>query len=143
MAKKTAEEKAVFGVGDPYAPILQNLNGLVFLFQQESGVYLQSYERNISGTREDVFDVSLGYDIGFVEYNFQAAYTVKGRVVLNAGNPTGIAAAAPGVVLALNNSTTGNGVSAGGVYTETIGNSHAEKGFLEVSVTALQKPGIP
>lgn len=132
------------GSADPNAPIMVNLDGLIFLISQEVGVFLQSIERNTSATREDVYDVSKGYDIGFVSYNPQAAWTIKGRV--NALN-TGMTAAAPGVTVAVANYSgggiwTGNGVSGGGIYTETVAVSYSEKQFVEISVTALQKPGI-
>jgi hypothetical protein len=119
-------------------PILVNLAGLIFLMQAESGILVQNFERQTSRTREDVFDASQGVDIGFVSYNPQATYTCKGRV----SGGGGVAAASPGVSIAFANLTTGNGVTAGGIYTETVSISHTEKGFREISVTAMQKPGI-
>lgn len=119
-------------------PILVNLTGLIFLLQAEAGILIQNFDRETTRTREDVYDASLGYDIGFVAYNPQATYTVKGRV----SGAAGVAIAAPAVALTLANLTTGNGVSAGGIYTETVSISHSEKGFREITVTALQKPAI-
>lgn len=119
-------------------PILVNLTGLIFLLQAESGCYIQQFDRTTSRTREDVFDASVGYDIGFVAFNPQAEYNLKARV----SGASGVPAAAPGVAVTFANLTTGNGVTAGGVYTETVAISHSEKGFREITVTAMQKPGI-
>lgn len=120
------------------SPILVNLTGLIFLMQAETGIMVQQFERTTSRTREDVFDASVGYDTGFVAFNPQAEYTVRGRV----SGASGVAVAAPGVAVTFGNLTTGNGVTAGGIYTLTTAISHGEKGFREITVTALQKPGI-
>lgn len=124
-------------------PILQGLSGLVFLMTAESGIIIQNFDRQTGRTRDDVYDASVGYDIGFVGYNPTANYTISGRK--NSGS--GLGAAAPAVILTIAGTKFGNGVGttaldAGGVYTNTVGLSHGERGFQSLSITAIQKPGI-
>jgi hypothetical protein len=124
-------------------PILQNLGAMIFLLTAESGILINNFSRNVSRTRDDVYNAALGYDVGFVSYNPQAEYSIKGRVTAG----TGLAAAAPGIALTVANLTYGNGVGtnpsdAGGVYTNTVGLDHAEKQFRELTIAAIQKPGI-
>lgn len=123
-------------------PILQNLAGLVFLLTAEAGILIQNFSRNTTRTMDFVYNAAVGYDIGFVASNPQAEYNIKGRTTGG-----GIAVAAPGISLAVANLTYGNGVGtapidAGGVYTQTVAIDHAEKQFREITVTAIQKPGI-
>jgi hypothetical protein len=119
-------------------PILVGLSGATFLLTAESGGIIQSFSRNTDRQRIDVTDHSVGYDTGFVSWNPKANYNV--RVITTAA--TGICAASPGVALTLANTTTGNGVAAGGIYTDTTALSHNGGTLREFTVTATQKPGI-
>lgn len=117
---------------------------MTFLLTAESGILINNFSRNTSRTREDVYNGALGYDVGFVAHNPTAEYSIKGKTTAG----TGIPAAAPGVSLTVANLTFGNGVGttaldAGGIYTNTVGLDHSEKQFREMTVTAIQKPGIP
>lgn len=119
-------------------PILNNLSGATFLLTAESGIIISSFDRNVGAETIFVYDHSVGYDVGSVYFNATANYTISG--ILN--NTSGIAAASPGITLVLSNTTTGNGVDDGGVYTDTIGTSHGEKALRSISVSATQKAGI-
>ena len=124
-------------------PILQSLTGLVFLIPAEAGIIVSNFSRTTEREMIWVYDASVGYDIGFAAHNPSASYSVSGK---KAGN-TGIAAAAPAVALELAGPTFGNGVGTdatdnGTVWTQTVGLTHGEKGFRELNVSAMQKPGI-
>lgn len=119
-------------------PILVNLTGLTFTLSAESGIIIQSFERTTTREMQFVFDMAVGYDIGFAAFNPSATYSVRGRV----SGTTGVPAAAPGVAVTFANATATNGVTTGGIYTQTIAVAHGEKGFRGISVTAIQKPGI-
>lgn len=125
-------------------PILQNLVGMTFLLTAESGILIQNFGRNTGRERIDVYDASLGYDVGFCSHNPTGTYNIKGRTT----SALGLAAAAPGISLAIANLSFGNGVgttalNAGGIYTDTVALEHAEKEFRALTITATQKPGIP
>lgn len=120
------------------APILQNLTGLTFLMQAETGVIVSAFNRNTAREWSFVYDHSVGYETGFAAFNPSATYTCNGKT----SGATGVAAAAPGIAITFANTTTGNGVTAGTIFTETAALNHAEKGFEEINVTAFQKPGI-
>lgn len=125
------------------SPILQGLSGLVFLMTAETGIILSNYARNTSREMIWVNDASVGYDVGFCGHNPEASYTFTGKV----SGSTGLAAAAPATALTIANTKFGNGVGTDGtncgtVWTLTTGRSHAEKGFVETNISAMQKPGI-
>jgi hypothetical protein len=85
-----------------------------------------------------VFDGATGYDTGEVYFNFTANYSFSG--VINANS--GLATAAVGTALTVANTTTGGGVSGGGIYTRTVALEHAAKGMRSITVTAKQNSGI-
>ena len=119
-------------------PILVNLAGTTFLLTAETGGIIQAFSRSTERQFIWVYDAAVGYDIGFVAHNPAANYTV--RVIRNGNN--GIPAASPGVALTLANTTTGNGVSSGGIYCLVPTLDHQGGQLREYSVTAIQKPGI-
>lgn len=125
------------------SPITQGLSGTVFLTSAETGIILKSFGRNTSREMIWVYDNSVGYNIGFVGHNPEAAYTITG---LQAGT-TGVMAASPAVALTIANTSFGNGVGTsgsdnGGIYCLTTAIQHQEKNLREFTVTAQQHPGI-
>lgn len=126
-----------------FTPILQGLTGLVFLMPAESGIIVANFSRTTQREMIWVYDASVGYDIGFCGHNPDANYSVSGKK----SGSSGLAAAAPAVALTLAGPTFGNGVGAsaddcGTVWTQTVGLTHAEKGFRDLNISAMQKPGI-
>jgi len=119
-------------------PILLGLSGATFLITAESGGLVMSFSRQTSRKTIDVYDASVGKTTGRVFHDPSATYNV--RLITTAG--TGVPAASPGVALTLANATTGNGVSAGGIYTETTEVSHQSEQLREFTVTARQFPAI-
>lgn len=124
----------------PNPSLTTALNGLVFLMTAEAGMIIDGFDYEASGTMEFVYDASLGYDVGFVEYNFQLSGSVKGKIISTASN--GNAALVPGVSMTLGNSTSLNGISAGAVWHVSTSGSHGEKAFREVTVNWIKKPGM-
>lgn len=124
-------------------PILQGLTGLTFLLAAEAGIIVSNFSRTTQREMIWVYDGSVGYDIGFCGHNPEANYTVAGKK----SGTSGLAAAAPAVALTLAGPTFGNGVGTDGddngtVWTMTVGLTHGEKAFRELSISAMQKPGI-
>lgn len=119
-------------------PILQNLTGLTFLLVAESGIIISNFSRATEREVTFVYDHSVGYDVGFAAFNPSANYNIAGKTT----GTTGTAAASPAIALTVANLNTGNGVTAGTIFSQGVSISHAEKGFRELSVTAFQKPGI-
>lgn len=120
------------------APISVNLTNTIFVLSAETGIIIKNFAQSASAERVDVYDASQGFDVGFVSHNDRSTITMSGIV---AGS-TGIYAAAPGVALTAANLLTHGGVASGGLYTETVGLTHAEKALKEISVTAIRREGI-
>jgi hypothetical protein len=123
-------------------PISINLTGTTFLLTAETGVLVQSEERNIESKLKEVFSTSGGYTIGYVFYDFVATQDFSAIV----SGTTGVAIAAPGVALSLANDlgigTAKNGVSAGGLYTKTVRISHQAEDLRMISGSTIQRQNI-
>lgn len=119
-------------------PILLGLTGATFLMTAESGGLIQSFSRQTTRKKIMVYDASVGYTTGKVYHDASGTYNV--RLITTAA--TGVPAASPGVTVSLANTTTGNGVSDGGVYCETTSLDHQAENLREFTLTAEQLPGI-
>jgi hypothetical protein len=104
----------------------------------ETGGAIQSFSRSTERKFNFVYDAGVGYTTGFVAHDPKATYDIE--LILTGS--TGVALASPGVTLSLANTTTGNGVAAGGVYTQTTALRHAAEDFRKFTVNAFQYPGI-
>ena len=120
-------------------PVLVNLSGCTFLLTAETGGIIQSSDRTVDSKDKEVFDASRGATIGDVYYDFKAMQPVE--AILN--GTTGIAAAQPGVAIVLANDlgigTNKNGVSAGGLYTQSVQISHRGEDLRSISLTTKQR----
>lgn len=119
-------------------PILIGLSGATFLLTAETGGIIQSYSRRTQRQEIPVYNAAVGYTTGSVFHDPSANYTVR---IITTGN-TGVAAAAPGTALTLANTTSGNGVSSGGIYTTSTSLDHNGGALREFSAEAIQRPGI-
>lgn len=119
-------------------PILLGLSGATFLMTNEPGGMIQSFQRRTTRKKILVYDASVGKTTGKVYHDPMATYDV--RIITTAG--TGLAAAAPGIAVTLANTTSGNGVSTGGVYVDDTTLSHNAESLQEFSFTAEQSPAI-
>jgi hypothetical protein len=120
-------------VGDPIKLGSLATNG-VFLMTSETGIIINSYQRKVTSDKIDFFDGAVGQTTGRVLFDFKAEYTIKGAV----NGSTGIMAAVVGGVLSFNNTSTGAGVSQGGIYVESVTLDHTPKNLREVTVTMGQ-----
>lgn len=120
--------------GDPIKLGALAANG-TFLMTSETSIIIDSFERTIDSDKLDFYDGSLGYVSGTVYHNFKATYTVKGA----ANGATGIMAASIGVALSITNTSTGNGVGSGTIYTDRFQIGHQAAQLREVTVTATQR----
>lgn len=120
-------------------PILIGLSGAVFLIPAEAGGLIQSFSRSTERTKINVYNSSVGYTTGLVFHDALANYNIK-IITLTTNN--GLTAASPGVALTLAGITTGNGVSAGGIYCLQPTLDHTGGQLQEYTITAVQYPGI-
>ena len=123
-------------------PVLINLPTATFLMAAETGVIIESSERDVESKVKEIFNAAVGYTIGYVFYDFMAS--INWSAILN--GTTGLAAAAPGVALTMANQfgigTLMNGVATGGIYTKTVKISHQGEDLRKISGTAMQRAGV-
>ena len=123
-------------------PILLGLAGATFLLTVEVGGRIQSFERSTQSKKLPVYNGATGETDGMVYHDFSATYNVEIITIRTAGALSGIALAAPGVVQTIANISTGNGVTAGGVYCDTTRLQHQGENLERFTLTATQMPGI-
>jgi len=109
----------------------------VFGCTAETGILIQSYSRNVKREKSEVVDND-GDIVAVSYYKPTASITIDG--VIN--GTTGVLAAAPGVVLSLNSTTSGSGITGGGVYVNSTTRNETAEGFASFSVDATQYPLI-
>ena len=123
-------------------PVLVNLPNATFLMAAETGVIIESSDREVESKWKDIFNAATGYTLGYVVYDFLAS--INWSAILN--GITGLALAAPGVALTMANQfgvgTAQNGVSSGGVYTKTAKVAHQGEDLRKISGTAVQRGGV-
>jgi hypothetical protein len=123
-------------------PILINLSGATFLLSAETGVIIQSEDRDITSKLKEVYTPVIGAVTGYVFYDFVATQDFSAIV----NGTTGVAIAAPGVALTLANDlgigTAKNGVSAGGLYTKSVKISHQGEDLRMISGNTIQRQNI-
>ena len=120
--------------GDPILLGSLTANG-VFLMTSETGIIIDSFTRVVDSSKFDFYDGSEGYTSGTVYHDFKAVYTVKGA----ANGNTGIMAASIGVALTIANTSTGNGVASGTIYTDRFELGHQAQQLREATCTAMQR----
>ena len=123
-------------------PVLVDLPNATFLMAAETGVIIESEDREVESKLKEIYNAALGYVCGLVFYDFMASYNWS--AILN--GVTGLALAAPGVALSLANSfgigTNMNGVATGGIYSKNVKVSHAGEDLRKISGTAMQRGGV-
>ncbi len=107
----------------------------VFLMTSETGIIIDSFSRTVDSSKFDFYDGSQGFISGTVYHDFKAVHTIKGA----ANGATGIMAASIGVALTITNTSAGNGVAAGTLYTDRFEIGHQAAQLREVTVTAMQR----
>jgi hypothetical protein len=109
----------------------------VFGCTAEIGVLIQSFSRNVKREKQEVVDND-GDIVAVSYYKPTASITIDG--VIN--GITGVLAAAPGVVLSINSTISGSGITSGGVYVNSTTRNETAEGFATFSVDATQYPLI-
>src|SRR5574337_1042183 len=99
--------------GDPILLGSLATNG-VFLMTSETGIIIDTFRRVVDSSKFDFYDGSKGYISGTVYHDFKATYTIKRA----ANGASGIMAASIGVSIGITNTSSGNGVSSGSIYTD-------------------------
>lgn len=108
---------------------------VVFGCSAETGILINSYSRQTSREKAEVMDND--GDVVAVSY-YKPTATISIEGVLNGA--TGVAAAAPGVALTLNSTTSGSGVTGGSIIVDSVSRSETSEGFATFSVEATQYP---
>ena len=120
--------------GDPILLGALASNG-VFLMTSETGIIIDTFNRTIDSSKFDFYDGSKGYISGTVYHDFKATYNIKGA----ANGSTGIMAASIGVAQTITNTSTGNGVASGTIYTDRFELGHSAGQLREATWGAMQR----
>ena len=119
------------------AVITIGTTGATWGLTAETGILVQTTSDKVSREKNEVRD-SQG-DVTLVGYyNPMRKLTVSGVIV----GSTGIAAAAPGVVLTIANKGTTNGVTTGGAYCDDVELAGGNTEFRKITANATQYAGI-
>lgn len=123
--------------GDPIKLGALASNG-VFLMTSESGVIINSFRRRVDSKKLEFYDGSQGKTTGIVYHDFVAHYTLKGAV----NGASGLMAATVGAVQSIGNTSTGQGVTGGGIYPDSLELDHQPQQLREISMEATQRDAI-
>lgn len=110
---------------------------VVFGCTAETGILIQTFSREVSREKAEVLDND--GDVVAVSY-FKPTATLTINGVVN--GTTGVAAAAPGVALSLNSTTSGNGITGGSIIVDSVSREETAEGFASFSVSATQYPSL-
>lgn len=110
---------------------------VVFGATAETGIIVNSYSRAVNREKTEVMDND--GDVVAVAYSKPtASISISGTL----NGTTGVAAAAPGVVLTLNSTTSGSGITGGKVIVDSVTVNQTAEGFQELAVEATQYPDL-
>jgi hypothetical protein len=110
---------------------------VVFGCTAETGILIQTFSREVTREKAEVMDND--GDVVAVSY-FKPTATLSIEGVVNGS--TGVAAAAPGVALSINSTTSGNGITGGSVIVDSVSREETAEGFASFSVSATQYPSL-
>jgi hypothetical protein len=110
---------------------------VVFGCTAETGILISTFSREISREKAEVMDND--GDVVAVSY-FKPTASISIEGVINGS--TGVMAAAPGVALSLNSTTSGNGITGGSIIVDSVSRSETSDGFASFSVSATQYPSL-
>ena len=110
---------------------------VVFGCTAETGILINSFSRQISREKAEVMDND-GDVVAVSYYKPTASISIEGAV----NGTTGVAAAAPGVALSLNSTTSGNGITGGSIIVDSVSREETAEGFATFSVSATQYPSL-
>ena len=110
---------------------------VVFGCTAESGILINSFSRQISREKAEIMDND--GDVVAVSY-FKPTATISIEGSIN--GTVGVMAAAPGVALTINSTTSGNGITGGTIIVDSATRSETSEGFATFSIEATQYPSI-
>lgn len=110
---------------------------VVFGCTAETGILISTFSREISREKAEVMDND--GDVVAVSY-FKPTASISISGVVN--GTTGVAAAAPGVALSINSTTSGNGITGGSIIVDSVSREETSEGFASFSVSATQYPSL-
>lgn len=110
---------------------------VVFGCSAETGILIQTFSREVAREKAEVMDND-GDVVAVSYFKPTATLTIDGVV----NGTTGVAAAAPGVALSLNSTTSGNGITGGSIIVDSVSREETAEGFASFSVSATQYPSL-
>ena len=108
---------------------------VVFGCTAETGLIINNFARTTQREKAEITDED--GDVVAVSY-YKPTATISLDGVLN--GTTGIAAAAPGVALSINSTTSGNGITGGSVVVDSTTRTQTSEGFVTFAVEGTQYP---
>lgn len=108
---------------------------VVFGCTAETGLIVNNFARTTQREKAELMDED--GDVVAVSY-YKPTATISLDGVLN--GTTGIAAAAPGVALSINSTTSGNGITGGSVVVDSTTRTQTSEGFVTFAVEGTQYP---
>lgn len=110
---------------------------VVFGCTAETGILISTFSREVSRSVAEVTDND--GDVVAVSY-FKPTASISIEGVVN--GTTGVMAAAPGVALSINSTTSGNGITGGSIIVDSVSREETSEGFASFSVSATQYPSL-
>ena len=110
---------------------------VVFGATAETGIIINSFSRAVSREKAEVMDND-GDVVAVSYFKPTAAISISGTL----NGSTGVAAAAPGVALTLNSTTSGSGITGGKVIVDSVTLNQTSEAFSDFSVEATQYPDL-
>jgi hypothetical protein len=111
--------------------------GVIWGLSAESGILCQSVSAKTTREKNQVRNEA-GEFVAVAFYNATQTFSIAG-VMTGSG---GIATAAAGVILSINNTSISNGVSQGGIYTDDVEVAKGNTEFKKITINATQYPLI-
>ncbi len=110
---------------------------VVFGCTAETRILIQSFSREVTREKAEIMDND-GDVVAVSYYKPTASISIEGAV----NGLTGVAAAAPGVALSLNSTTSGNGITGGSIIVDSVSREETSEGFATFRVSATQYPSL-
>lgn len=108
---------------------------VVFGCTAESGIIINNFSRTTQREKAEIMDED--GDVVAVSY-YKPTATISIDGVLN--GTAGVAAAAPGVALSINSTTSGNGITGGSVIIDSTTRTQTSEGFVTFATEGTQYP---
>jgi hypothetical protein len=108
---------------------------VVFGCTAETGIIINNFSRTTQREKAEIMDED--GDVVAVSY-YKPTATISIDGVIN--GTTGIGAAAPGVALSINSTTSGNGITGGSIIVDSTTRTQTSEGFVTFATEGTQYP---